>query len=86
MVSGPMKEAGVFIVLSEEDYVCARPGNRREDYRAEVAQAAKCPWLQAEVAIHAFIESSETPAQLLVRIREFMILRYEEALRAISVN
>ena len=80
----------ISIMLSEEDYVKARAGNSREDYRPEIALAAKHPADEVERAVFDLADQrgmqSLTPHQLLALTREFMLTRYEAALLERAVN
>lgn len=77
--------AGRHVVLDEEDYVLARAGNQRADYRREVAQATRMPFPEAEEALASLARergiAEVSPDVALGLIREIMLARYDAALR-----
>ncbi|HEX9640588.1 MAG TPA: hypothetical protein VGB13_04670 [Candidatus Krumholzibacteria bacterium] len=70
-----------YVVLSEEDYVQARDGNRREDYRSGLAQASKMldheALAEVKARARALGEPHPDPWLMLAIVRKLMLERYE---------
>jgi len=71
-----------YVVLSEEDYVQAHAGNKREHYQPALAHASRLRASEAQAAVWALADerglgNSLSPQLALGLVREVMLARYQ---------